>query len=169
VKERCRTAAFDAYRLAALKLEPIVGVALQLSDWTNRAREAYASQWLNAERHPDAGWDWVEIFRRHNDPNRMAIVIWGPDDRLSGLGLVLASNRSVELRFLEGDPRSDCPLKGKRALIALEAAVAYGQAIGKTDIRVQPATPELTARYVDLYGFTQETLRGEKPFFRKPI
>jgi hypothetical protein len=167
-KERYASAALTAYREAALNLQPVFGVPILLSGWSRRVEEAYNNQWPEM-RHPDAGWDWHEIFRRHKDPDRFPIVMWGPNDRLCGLSLVLTTGRAVEVRFLEGDPRSDCPLKGRRIPIALEAAACYGQGLGKTEIRVHPVNDALEDIYIRCYGFIKESPRGEKPFFRRAI
>jgi hypothetical protein len=167
-KERYSAAAFEAYRSAALTLQPEFGLHLAITSWTNKAEDAYRSQWPK-DRHPDAGWSWDEIFRRHRDPDRLPIVIWGPSDRLCGLGLALTAGRVINLRFLEGDPRSDCPLKGRRIAIALEATAVYGQALGKGEITIDPVNADLENLYIDTYGFTKESVRGKKPCFRRTI
>jgi len=114
-------------------------------------------------------WDWEEIFRGHRDPDRLELVIWTVGDRLSGLGLVLTSGRAVELRFLEGDPRPDCPLKGRRIAVALEAAARYAQARGKLEIRLQPLNASLGCLYCKAYGFEEVTPKGAQSYLRKAV
>lgn len=99
----------------------------------------------------------------------MEIVIWGPNDRLCGLGLATTNRTSVILQFIEGDPRPDCPLRGKRLPIALEAVACYGQGRGKSEIRLQPINEKLASLYRDVYDFTRETRKGEQAYFRRPI
>lgn len=76
-----------------------------LSGWGARAKEAYLDQWLG---DPKCNWDWEEIFRRHGDPDRLDIAIWGANDRLCGLALGTTTSEAVEIRFLEGDPNRSC-------------------------------------------------------------
>jgi hypothetical protein len=71
-----------------------------------RARLTGTDQWLG---DPKCAWDWEEIFRRHGDPDRLDIAIWGQNERLCCLALGTTTSEAVEIRFLEGDPRSDCP------------------------------------------------------------
>lgn len=73
------------------------------------------------------------------------------------------------LRFLEGDPRQDCPLRGKRILIALETAANYAQGRGKKEIRVQPIDDKLVYLYESVYGFVLESPKNEEPYYRKGV
>jgi hypothetical protein len=108
-------------------------------------------------------------FRVHRDPDRLDIVIWGPNDRLCGLGLGLTSSEAVEVRFIEGDPRPDCPLKGKRILIILECAACYAQARGRKELRIQPINQRLEYLYRQTYGFVLETPRRGARYYRKGV
>jgi hypothetical protein len=150
-KRRYEQAAAEARRLTAVELCPKIGVDFHLTGWTNKGRDALQVQWT--QRHSEAGWDWPEIFRRHRDPDRLELVIWGPKDRLCGLALCLTTGHCVEIRFLEGDAKPDCPLKGRRILIVLDCAARYAQARGKEELRAQPVNPALQALYRDVYGF----------------
>jgi hypothetical protein len=120
----------DEARLAAnIALRPHYG-DFRLDRWTAKAREAYDQQWTH--RHPDsAQWDWHEIFRRHRDPECLDVVLWAGEDRLAAIALALVGAVAVELRFLEGDYRADCPLRGRRVPIILECAANYAQGLGK--------------------------------------
>jgi len=158
-----------AYLAAAKTLVPVIGVDFRVSGWTRRAYEAYVDQWTNVARPKSGDWDWPEIFRVHRDPDRLDLVIWSPNDRLSGLSLGTLSNSALNLRFLEGDPRSDCPLKGKRILIVLECAANYAQARGRSELRVQPLNEDLETLYRDGYGFTIETQKGVGHYYKKVV
>lgn len=137
-----------------------------LSGWGARARESYLDQWRG---EPKCNWDWEEIFRRHNDPDKLDVAIWGPNERLCGLGIGLTTGEALELRFLEGDPRADCPLKGRRILIFLESAACYAQARGRPELRVRPKNERLEDLYRQTYGFVLETnSRGDR-YLRKDI
>jgi len=137
-----------------------------LSGWSGRAREAYRDQWLG---DPKCNWDWEEIFRRHNDPDRLDIAIWGANERLCGLAVGCTTGQALEIRFLEGDPRPDCPLKGRRILIVLESAATYAQARGRLELRVRPKNERLEDLYRQTYGFVLETRSGGDRYYRKGV
>lgn len=133
-----------------------------ITEWSGRAARAL-------EDWPKTVFDWPEIFRRHNDPDRLDMAIWGGQDRLSALALGLTSGQALTLRFLEGDPRQDCPLRGRRIAVALETAANYAQLRGKKEIRVQPINDQLVYLYEKVYGFTLESPRNEAPYYRKGV
>ena len=97
----------------------------------------------------------------------MDLVMWGPGERLCGLGL--ATLRGEHVRFLEGDPRPGCPLRGKRTTVALETAFVYGQACGRREVRIVPVNTELETFYRDNFGFTLETPKGSEAYYRLEI
>jgi hypothetical protein len=150
-------------------LAPQVGVGFTMSGWFRRAREAFAEQWLTAGRHEDAGWDWEHVFRRYNDPDQLDMVIWLPNNRLCGIGLGVTTSQAVSVRFIEGDPRSDCPLKGRRALIFLECAANYAQSRGKVELRIEPVNEELVNLYTEVYGFTLETPPRRRSYYKRKV
>jgi hypothetical protein len=167
-KQRYQECAATSRREAALKLCPVLGVDFYVSEWSGRAREALANQWI-AEEQQLSIWNWNEIHRRHQDPDRLDMVIWGPESRLCGLGLCLTSSQAVEVRFVEGDPRQDCPLKGKRTLIFLECAAGYAQLRGKSGLRIEPKNQALETLYSKRYGFSLETPRGARAYYKKVV
>jgi len=107
-------------------------------------------------------------MRRHRDPDRLAMTIW-TEDRLSAIALALTTSQSVVLRFVEGDPRTDCPLVGKRALIALEACARYAQGRGKVELRVHPVNSHVEALYTGVYGFERRKPHKEPPYLVKRV
>lgn len=167
-KERFRTAAFSACLKANQALEPVINVPFQISEWTGRAGEAYRDQWAE-RRHPEVHFDWEEIWRRNREIDALRLALWCEGLRLSALALCLPTNCSLEIRFLEGDYRSDCPLKGRRCLIVLEAAANYAQAIGKAELRVRPVNLALRSLYEDVFGFEVVERRGQETYFRRSI
>lgn len=162
----------NARRQAAVNLQGRIVVPFYLSPWSNRGAEAYAEQWAPVTEwpYPEGRWDWPEWFRRYqNDPSAMSIVVWGPDDRLSAIALLTTTGEAVCVRVIEGDPRPDCPLAGKRVLIVLEAAACYVQALGRREIRLEPMNQRLTDLYTNVYRFTLEKPKRGAPYYRKVI
>ncbi|WP_293856975.1 hypothetical protein [uncultured Alsobacter sp.] len=152
---RYREAAFAARRKAALNLQATLGVTFNLGEWSGRVAEAIQRQWATADRHPDGGFDWPEWFRRNKrNPDVFSVAIW-IDQRLAGVALVETGSDYVTVKCVEGDPRPDCPLRGRRALIVMEAAACYAQALGKRSIRVSPVNDDLKKLYVEGYGFSE--------------
>ena len=137
-----------------------------MTHWGTKAQGAYESQWLS--RHPDSTfWDWTEIFRRHR--NELEIAIWSPVARLSGLSVATASGEAIEVRFLEGDSRPDCPLKGSRMLIALDCASRYAYGRGKRELRVRPVNSALEDLYQEIYGFHLVKDKPGSPYWARRI
>jgi hypothetical protein len=157
----------SAFRIAGQNLVPLIGVQFHITGWTNKAREALAT-WRETGRHVDGRFDWEEIFRRYRETDRLDMAIW-VGDRLAALGLGTCTGSSVLLRYLEGDPRQDCPLKGRRILIALEAAANFAQARGKNEIRVQPVNEALSNLYEGVYGFALEKPYKQDAYYRKGV
>ena len=164
-KARYETDRNAARQQAVSNLAPDLKVNFQITGWSSKARQATLDQW---NRKEGQGWNWNEIFRRHHDPDRLDIAVWSPQDRLSALALGLTTGECVEIRFLEGDPRQDCPLKGRRALIVLECAACYAQARGRSELRVRPINKRLETLYVEIYGFQLATpSRGQAYYFKR--
>lgn len=162
-KARYDSAKDGARRQAALRLEQHVGVQFHISGWSHKAREAIRNQWDSKSK-----FDWPEIFRKHRDPDRLDMVIWA-NERLAGLSLALTCAEYVEVRFAEGDPRLNCPLKGRRALIFLECAACYAQALGRTELHIQPINEQLKALYEQTYGFELVIPKKGCAYYKKPV
>lgn len=107
--------------------------------------------------------------RNRNEPDSLALAIFTGESRLAGLALAMPNSSAVTIKFLEGDPRPDCPLVGRRALITLEAAALYAQGIGRRQIRVEPANATLAALYRDRYGFALVSPRGAPAYYVRDI
>jgi hypothetical protein len=136
---------------------------------SNRAYHAVAAQWDVYGRSPEAGWNWQELMRRYRDPDRLDIAIWSQFDRISALALAVTTGTAVELKFLEADPRTDCPLRGRRALIVLETAACYAQSRGKQEIRVRPINETVANFYRAVYGFEMVTKSKATDYLVKRI
>lgn len=160
--QRYKQNAYDARLATAERMKAFLGVHVGVGEWSRRVFEAL-SAWEKSL------FDWEEIQRRHKEPSRLELAIWSDDNVLAGMALGLCTGQAVVLRFVEGDPREDCPLKGFRLLIALEAVTNYAQARGKKEIRVQPKNDQLVNLYEEVYGFTYHEPRGEEPYYRKGV
>jgi hypothetical protein len=161
-----------AYRLTGIELPPHVKVDFRVSGWTGKAAEAYAEQWSPvAERQSNdrPAFDWPNLFHICRDPDRLDIVVWGPEETLCGLALGTTTGRSLALRFLEGSPDPNCPLRGRRALIALDVAARYAQLRGKPEIRLYEVDSSLESLYRDIYGFEERRPYKEKPYLWKEV
>src|ERR1700680_2905773 len=158
-----RVKAVETLRAAGLM------VPFSLNDWSGRARCAYDEQWAAGPRHPDACWDWHEVFAKYRGIDVLNLVIWGDEEHLAGLAVATTTGPSVMLHFIEGDPREDSPVRGSVLLIVLQTAALYGQALGKVELRIRPINDELCALYTGVYGFGLETPYKELPYYNRVI
>ena len=138
-------------------LQPLIG-EFNVTEWSKRAFDAI---W-NSPTFP-----WDRIGRNHRDPDRLEIAIW-VGRRLVGMALALSNGDEVILEFLEGDPATDCPLKGFRTLIALDVAANYAQARGKHRLLVQPMNSGLRNHYTKL-GFSPFPPSTGSPYLWKKV
>ncbi|WP_156418461.1 hypothetical protein [Aureimonas sp. D3] len=157
----------DARRLAATSLAPHLGVKFSVSEISNRVLE-HIEKWPPDLRNGEVNFDWREIKRAHREPNRLEIAIWC-GERLCGVALCLLKSNYVEVRFVEGDPNKDCPLRGYRVLIVLECAANYAQGLGRREIRIQPINDTLAELYIGVYGFVEERPKNRSAYFRKEV
>nr|WP_281720027.1 hypothetical protein [Nitrosomonas nitrosa] len=162
-KARYREARSQACRLAVDSLSSFLEVDFHLREWSRKALEAIDHQWGSSE------FDWGEIARRYREPGIAHIAIWSPDDRLSGVFMATIHAKSVKLQWLEGDPRVDCPLKGKRALVALEMISNYAQLLGRPEICLDRVEDDVIPLYVEGYGFTLVTPNKGSPYLKKAV
>ncbi len=141
------------------------GFEVRILRFSRRTDLAIDAQWTGRT----VAWDWPEIARRYREPKSYCFATWGPNDRLSGLGLITLTKTAATIRFVEGDPRPDCPLSGKRTLIALEVATNYAQLCGLEELRIHPLNEALGTLYQDVYGFELVKPHKEEPYYRKRI
>jgi hypothetical protein len=154
---------------AGKSLRVQLGIDVRIRRTSRTAYEHIRDYWDVAGRHPDAGWDWEELFRRHREPKRLDMAIWTPTGRLVAMGLATITTAAATVRYVEGDPRADCHLKGKRVLIALEAATNYALGAGLAEIRIEPINGALASMYEKVYGFELVKPPKAPPYYRKGI
>ena len=88
------------------------GVGQDVDTWLARMDAAGIAQAIISVAAGGLQAEGLADTRRANDivaravkeyPDRFPIVMWGPNDRLCGLSLVLTSGRAVEVRFRESN------------------------------------------------------------------
>lgn len=126
-------------------LRQVLSVNFEVAEMGRAALDAVATQWKTSK------FNWDEIYRDMRGIDTFKFAIW-VGDRLCGLGVATTSNQSIRLRFIEGSPLEDCPLKGRRILIALEAVAYYGQLRGKKELLLEPLNEKLISVYETTYG-----------------
>jgi hypothetical protein len=130
----------DARQTTVDRLSPCDGVPFTLTEWSGRAYEA-SKLWT------DGYYDWVDIGRRYSDPDRLTLALW-VDDRLIAMCLARTTSRAVFVEVVEGDAAVDCPFRGLRLEILLDACANYAQARGKLELQLQPKNDEMLAKFV---------------------
>lgn len=149
-------------RSAAVKTLAQHGIEVRLTNYNRGTAEAVRDQWGGSR------WDWDEVFQKYRGLKGLDLAAWTHDGRLVALGVATLSSVAVTVRMVEGDRRDDCPLRGRRALIMLEAATNFALGTGRTEIRVEPLNEQLAQLYQAKYGFTLVTPdRGEPYYVRK--
>lgn len=146
-------------------MRPIIGAHFEIHECSERALDGIARQWVG--RGDETAWDWRELIRRHRDHDRLDMAIWA-DERLSALALAIPTSEAVEVRFMEADPRPDCPLLGKRALIALDASARYAQRLGRAELRICPINSKIEA-LCSTYGFESRTPYKREAYWVKQV
>lgn len=125
------------------------------------------AHWDPNGRREETAWDWQDVMRRHRDPDRLDMAIWA-GERLAALALSLTTSEAVELRFLEADPRRDCPLARRRALVALDASARYAQGLGRVELRVCPINDAIEG-LCKASGFEAKKPKGRESYWTKRV
>ena len=168
-RARYQRAREAAWTHAKREFAASTGLQCEVTNWSLAAREAYEKQWPPMPREP-LGWEWQELFRRNtNRMDHLDVVLWGPNGVLCGLGIADTTETSVFAHVFEGSPDKMCPLKGHRIGIYLETVAAFGQALGKKELKIQPLNSILAELYVDTYGFELVTTPKGQQYYRREI
>ena len=116
------------------------------------ALEAYQQQW---EGHPNRrySWPWPGIVSgiRRDEPSRFEVAVWS-NDVLCGLAVGRTRMDYCRVDYLEASPDPDHPLKGRVAIVASGAAIAYATALRKNEVRLMNPLPTVVPHYLAL-GF----------------
>ena len=166
-KEHVNQAVQDAVNASYENLSSHISQDYTLRRFSRSVEMLYNEQWCGEERHPDGGWDWIEVSRRYRGPKDILMALES-EGRLSALFLSTLSRERVLVRGLEGDPRLDCHMKGVRALVSLDFAVTLGQRHGCKEIHLEPINGDLNALYIGKFGFS-EGLFEKKPILKKGL
>jgi hypothetical protein len=168
-KDRADAAWSDAMVTSAENMAEYIPETYSIALWSRSVREMYQGQWCQVSRHPDGGWDWDEVSRLYKTAPKDRIIALKSQDRLCCLALVCATRERVLLRLLEGDPRGDCHMRGKRATIMLDLVATYGQRLGCGEIHLEPVNEDLRTLYEDVYGFERVITRKGETYMKKGL
>lgn len=146
LRDRYMRLGYEARRATVDVLSPYDDVVFMLGELNGRAIEAAATQWSIIY------YDWSEILRRFNEPDRLEISMW-TGDRLLALGLATTRTDAIWIEIVEGDPSPDCPLAGARLAILIQCCANYAQLLRKHEVRLEAKNESLAAVYEKLYGF----------------
>jgi len=154
--------AYQARQFSEQLLSSQLGVNFNTSEWSGRTFEALRAQWGNSV------FDWERIAVATREPSRFDAAVW-VGDRLCCLLVATLGGEAVTLRWVEGDPRPECPLKGRRLLIALDLVTNYAQANGRYEIRAEPLNSAMVNLFETDYGFHAVKAKGRTPYWRKQV
>lgn len=151
----------EARQATVKNLSPYQAHRFTLTEWSGRAYEA-SQKWVGGY------YDWVEIARRFSEPDRFTLAIW-VEERLVAMCLATTHGRAIHIQVVEGDRAEDCPLKGGRLEIVLDACANYAQGRGKGELWLEPKNAELIELYEKVYGFTRVNVRGGTPYWCRKV
>lgn len=142
--DRRTQAAAHAVEQAAIRFDLDIDIQL----WGEATNRAIEKQWRST------AFSWQEILDDHRNHTCWKFAIWAEDgERLAALCACKVRKNFVEFSAMEGDPRSDCPLKPQRFSIALDAVVRYASSCGLKEIQCEPLNEKLANHYISVYGF----------------
>ncbi|WP_152455698.1 hypothetical protein [Roseivivax sp. THAF40] len=167
-KKRAESAFSEAVQQSYHNMAGVIPVDYTFRLWSRSIFEIYVEQWLTQLRSADAGWDWLDVSRRHKE-NKDVVVALFSRNRLSALCLIRASRARVLVRLLEGDPRPDCHMKGSRALLLLDLAATYGQRLGCGELHLQPVNDALAELYKTRFGFVDAVDGSGEPILKRSL
>jgi hypothetical protein len=144
--------------VALAAIAPFIGAPLtDISSINSKALRAWREQWLPAmpEGKEWSDWDWAAQlgnWTKHID--RFEIAVWS-GETLCGLAIGKPSQKrqALSIYALQGSPIENHPLKGKILAICIDAALAYGTALGCQELRLVKPVGGIIGRYGRL-GFT---------------
>ncbi len=147
---------------ATERLSPLGDVSFHLTSLNSGAIDAARLQWETVY------YDWHEILRRFNEPDRFDLALWA-DHRCLALGLATTRRTAIWLDIIEGDPSPTSPLGGARLTIVLEACAHYAQLLGKDELRLTAKNEQLAAFYEAVHGFERAKHSNNAIYWRRRI
>ena len=147
----------EAHQYILTQLTPVIGESLtDITDINSKALECWEKQWLSfiPSGRSWSDWNWrddVAEWKRHID--RFEVAIWS-GRQLCGLALGKPSQarNNLSVYLLQGSSVENHPLKGKVLAIVIDAAGAYGTALGCRELRLVKPLSGMVGKYQDL-GF----------------
>jgi hypothetical protein len=144
------------------------GVSAELRP-IDAAALAAADGWMNRR----VNWPWHVMMPdwRSNHPARFEVAVWQ-----GGLLCALALGRPaplaahLSLYYIERNPDSLNPLRGKVTGAVVDALGSYAVVLGKTELRLVNPLPDLIPRYCSpAFGFRLVTPAREAPYCSRSI
>lgn len=154
----------DAERRLGVTVATDLNVPIRLSTIDDAALRAWRSDWTSSPSEP-GGWDWrAERLAWRSTLNRFEVAIWS-GSVLCGLGIGKPSRGPSHLAIylIEGNPDRNHPLKGAIADCVTDAAIRYGQLLGKAQLRFLRPLPGALPTYLRL-GFMVAQKGAQPPY-----
>jgi len=151
-------------------LRHINGFLLAMVD--DDACRAWNDEWAPTEDRPhqDGGWDWPAIHgQTQYKKAKFCIALWHGKTTLSGLTLVSVARRAVRIEIVEGNPRSNHPLKGSVLPILLDTVARFGQQLGRAELRLMNPVKGMVRVYCEVYNFELVALPKGRRMCRREI
>lgn len=111
-------------------------------------------------------WNWFSVWRKYwNKPARLELAILA-NDKLCALllGKPSKGRRHLSLYYLEANPDTNNPIKGKVVKIVADAALLYATLLGCSVVRVVAPLPAVTPLY-EAGGFRLASKEGVSPVY----
>lgn len=133
------------------------------------------THWRN---HPDClvAWDWRSFLERHRKKPKKIEAAFYSQGVLCGLMYARVSRGtvSVNVRYIEGNPWPESPLKGVFLTVALMQAEFFAVVIQAKQVAVSRPAPELIQRYKEMrFDLTESdkrlAARGASPRYHQLI
>lgn len=146
-----------------------------MADIDALAIEAWRDTWQRGHALGYGGWDWsglvAPVWRR---PTGFYLAVWS-GETLCGLAVGRTSRRrrsgqrhTLSVHFLEGNPDTRHPLRGRIAPLALAAAESYAALIGAQRLRLIDPLPGVLRTYQRL-GFSLARKSGARLCLEKRV
>lgn len=150
-----------AYRRATAQVTSIGGVPgiVRLGEITAEAIREWERSWKPAfanSKGAMGGWDWERLADQYRkQPDSFQLAIWA-GDVLCGLAVGTVDRTAVTVRYLEGHPSGNHPLKKKVLPIVFAVATEYAKGLKRRYLRIDSPLPGTYGTLYQGLGFALE-------------